>query len=343
MKLRKNTLSFFFTVLMSVSAICIQAQTGDDSEVKRDFFNTPYMRFGGYGLVLYQHNDLDKMHDIFPRLVFLSAEGKIGDKWRYFILTEFTNPRLFEYYGEWTPADYFNLRAGQFKVPFSFENEISPTQLEGIYNTRTVNNLAGMLGDVGVNNGGGRDIGVQASGSFWEVNGLKLFNYKVGFFQGTGINIRENNNRKDFAGIVTLSPVKGLRLGYSTYFGESVYTLSGDSVAKSHVRNRWALSAEYTSDRFYARSEWINGNDAGNQKFGVYGTALWYFIPKKLNAFGRVDFYSENEITDFTTGISYYFYKNCRLQFNYTFSNFSGYFAGTFPRNNIAGQLQFVF
>lgn len=335
--------TILFLFLYSTSA----QDTGTNNKI-RTAFNTPYVHFGGYGLLTAQYNDLSERLTAQPRFAFFSMNGKIYDNLRYFLLYEIKSATLTEFYAEWTPLEFLSLRAGQLKVPFSFENPISPTALESVYSTRTVSYLAGMNNDVGVQTSG-RDIGIQLSGELLDAGNHKLIQYWAGLFQGTGINTMENNKTKDFSGTLAVQPAKGFRIAGSLYAGEANYTAIaiGDTLKSDHVRNRWALSTDYITPRFYLRAEWLNGNDAGIKKQGVYGTVLYYVLPSKLNFFAKADYFCNNKATgetaiDYTGGVNYYFAHLCRLQLNYTHSQFSSNWKTIEPQNTIAAQLQIV-
>ena len=48
------------------------------TEKIRQAFNTPYMRFGGYGLFMYRYSDVANVkHDFEPRVIFLSMRGEL--------------------------------------------------------------------------------------------------------------------------------------------------------------------------------------------------------------------------------------------------------------------------
>lgn len=317
-----------------------------------DVVNTPYMRLGGYGLLTYKYNEYSKSHhDFRPRVVFISINGRLTKTISYGVLAELVDPTLYEYYAEWTPLSYLNVKGGQFKVPFTLENPISLTNLETIYNTRSISSLVGMADDVlklgNKSNGAGRDIGIQLSGSLIDRGGFDLIQYWAGVFQGSGINISDPNNNKDFAGTLLVQPVKGFRIGGGAYFGEATYIAPNETETNNHVRNRWAISSDYKSDRFYARAEWLHGNDGGTKKEGLYGTALYYLIPKKLNVVGKVDYYNKNkdtnsEVMDYTCGVNYYFFPQCRFQLNYTYSDYSKNWDAR-NTNMVAAQMQIVF
>ena len=329
------------------------AETGVIPNKIREAFNTPYLNFGGYALLLYKYSDASNVkHDLNSRLVFVSMSGKLSNNIGYSVLFDFANPLLHELYGVWSPSSAFNLKLGQMKVPFTMENQFSLTQLETVYNTRSVSSLASMTDDVmklqnGRNNGG-RDIGISASGSLIKMKGYNLLEYGIGVFQGSGISSSEKDNKKDFSAQAILQPIKGLRFGGSVYFGSATYTFYPElAAASTHSRDRWALSAEYQFDRFYARTEWLHGNDGGIKKEGLYGTALYYVVPKKVNLIGKVDYFNKDkntntEVMDYTIGANYYFYKQCRIQLNYTYSDYSNKW-GADNSNNVYAQFQVVF
>lgn len=318
----------------------------------REAFNTPYMRFGGYGLFMYKYNDIaDVKHNFEPRVIFLSMRGEITNNFKYFILTEFVKPMPYEFWAEWTPSNEFNIRLGQMKTPLSLENQISLTDIEGVLNTRSISALIGMGDDVqklqnGKNNTG-RDAGVMAYGNLFKTQTHDLLEYKVGIFQGTGINTSENNNSKDLAVNIMLQPIKGFRIGGGAYFGEAKYVKPAETEISNHVRNRWIVSSDYRSERIYARAEWIKANDGGISKEGLHGMGLYYFIPKRLNCFAKADYLNQDksinkEVMEYTLGVNYYFYGSCRFQLNYVYADYNKNW-GDRNSNTVLGQMQIVF
>ena len=328
--------------------------TNQTVEKVRNFFNSPYLQFGGNGQLMYRYSDLDQIHNDFKaKNLFLSVNGKLNDAFRYGFLVEFVNPSVQEFWGEWTASKMFNLKVGQFKSPFTMESQLVPATLETASYSRTISNLVGYAGEDDVlkkqnnKNNFGRDAGMMVSGELISLANHNLIQYSAGVFQGTGVTTGETNNGKDFAGMLLLQPVKGFRIGGGAYLGQATYTKVGETVVSDHVRDRWYLSADYKSDRFYARSEWVHGNDGGIDKEGVYGLGMFYLIPKKLNVLAKVDYYNKNkdvnsEVIDYTAGVNYYFYPMCRVQLNYTYSDYSNKWDA--PNSNIVfAQLQIAF
>ncbi|MBK5721278.1 hypothetical protein JGH11_10385 [Dysgonomonas sp. Marseille-P4677] len=323
-------------------------------EKVRNFFNSPYLQFGGNGQLMYRYSDVDKVHNDFKaKNLFLSVNGKLNESFRYGFLVELVNPSVQEFWGEWTASKMFNLKVGQFKSPFTMESQLVPATLETASYSRTISNLVGYAGEDDVlkkqnnKNNFGRDAGIMASGELISMSDHNLIQYSAGVFQGTGVTTGETNNGKDFAGMLLLQPVKGLRIGGGAYLGQATYAKANETAASDHVRDRWYLSADYKSDRFYARSEWIRGNDGGVDKEGVYGLGMFYLIPKKLNVLGKVDYYNRNkdinsEVVDYTAGVNYYFYPMCRVQLNYTYSDYSNKWNAP-TSNTVFAQLQIAF
>lgn len=318
----------------------------------KELVNRPYLQFGGYGLFTYEYNSQKEVkHSASPRLVVLSLRGTVAKNVNYLVLMDFASPSLLEFNAEWKPIKYFALKGGQFKTPFSMENQYSPTALETVNNTRSLAALAGMGGDPQQftdsknSNKGGRDLGVQISGEAVSMGTHNLISYAGGLFQGQGINQREVDNNKDFAGSFYFQPVKDLFVGGSTYFGQ-VRQLSEN---ESHVRNRWAVGAKYSCCCFDARAEYIKGNDGGLDREGYYGTGVYKMLENKLQLVGKVDCFNKEinanddaSVVDYTAGVNYNFYKTCRLQINYTYSDFNENW-GAKDCNSVMAQMQIVF
>lgn len=343
-----NKLTVFFVLcLLSGTAFA-------QHEPVRKLFNSPYLQLGGNGQFMYSYSDVNEIHhDTKAKNLFLSVNGKLNDSFRYGFLLEFVNPSVQEFWGEWTADAAFNLKVGQFKSPFTLESQLVPATLETASYSRTIANLVGYAGSDDVmrlqngKNNFGRDAGIMASGELIPLASHRLIAYSVGLFQGTGVTTSATNNNRDFAAMLLLKPVKELRVGGGAYFGQATYVKPGTDLYSDHVRNRWYLSADYKSKRFTARTEWVNGNDAGIKKEGVYALGLYYLIPEKLNILGKIDYYNRNkdvnaDVFDYTCGINYYFYPQCRVQLNYTYSDYSKEW-GAKNANMVFAQIQVGF
>ncbi len=337
----------------------------------KNAFNSDAFRLSGYGQIIYNLTEntnhgfirtgANNSIDVARAILF--AVGKLGssNQYGYMLMYDFgPNPMLHELYGEWLPNTYANVRFGQFKIPFTIENPMSPTRIETIYFTRSASAMSGSAGDfnqygpLGVSTGvkAGRDAGLQVSGKLFPEKDFYLLEYYTGLFNGTGMNTKDNNNHKDFIASAYFQPLKGLRVGGSVYSGKLYGQYAGDisgqslpSLPSNHVRNHWAASMEYSGEHFYARSEYMQANDGGLYRNGIYGSAVWKIVPDKWEVLGKYDYYdpdkniSRNEVSDITAGINYYFTFLSRIQLNYIYTDNKA-----LGKNNmLAAQLQVFF
>ena len=130
--------------------------------------------------------------------------------------------------------EFFELRAGQFKKPFSGLELQSSASLKvperGIGNELIERELLY----------GARDIGAQVSGRI--IKSVKL-DYAVGIFNGSGQSVEDLDRSKDIVGRISMRPRKRLRLGASGSFK----FFDGTNAEVSHafaagLDARWRLS-----------------------------------------------------------------------------------------------------
>ena len=209
-----------------------------------------------------QHGKIPLDFDL--RLVRASVAGRVMDvaytfQMEYegvFSSTTQKGPHIVDAWMEWDKYRCGRIKFGQFKRSFTFENPMNPWAVDfGTY-SQTVTKLAGMSDRVGEHSSGGRDIGIQLQGDLFPIatDRHTLLHYQVGVFNGQGINHGDRNRQKDIIGGAWLSPIKGLDIAWFGWHGN--YT-DGTTTVK---RNRWALSARYTGDHFYARTEYIRSH-----------------------------------------------------------------------------------
>lgn len=135
------------------------------------------------------------------------------------------------------------VRVGQQRIPFGIEPQtpggllpfinrayldLKVTHYAGLENTKFRN--AEFVQE--------RDIGIQARGTLFESPSLT---YALGAFNGSGINVNDTNNSKDWIGRLGFNPHPGLRLGVSGYKGTQT-----DLQAESGPRDRVGGDLEFT-------------------------------------------------------------------------------------------------
>jgi phosphate-selective porin len=277
-----------------------------------------FIQFSGFTQLRYQQMEENGKRSGFDiRRARLDVKGSVTPYFAYRLQTEFADkPKLLDAYGEIRIADYFTITAGQFKLPFSMENLASSNKLEMIDRSQVVEALVARGKDV-IGNQNGRDIGIQIGGGFVKQNGVPVIEYRLGFFNGSGINLGDTaNSAKDVVGRVVLNPVRGLSVGGGYYggYGKAAHA-NVDGV--SQTRNRLGFEASYVLSRFSVRGEYIFGSDKGTDRAGWYLQGGYFLIPQKLQVLAKYDLFDVNTKTANSTSINYVFGGN------YNFNNWS--------------------
>jgi len=305
----------------------------------------------GYTQVRYQALEETGKPDGFDiRRARLDVKGNISPYWSYRVQFDLAGtPKLIDAYVELKVNDYLNVTIGQAKVPFSLENLISSNKLELIDRSQVVEALTARGRDVGGNQNG-RDIGVLVGGTILKLKDRQVVDYRLGVYNGAGINTVDNNEKKDYAARLILHPVVGLDISGALYNGSrfvpAVTTGTITTPSKSVDRNRYGFDLNYDLKNLAIRGEYIHGRDDGMDKEGYYIQAGYYFFQKKIQALAKYDFYDVNTANadDASTwvivGANLNFNANTRLQFNYSIKQEEG----TSITNNYASvQLQIGF
>ena len=287
------------------------------------------MKLSGYGMVQYQGLDKkDAESNSFNlRLVRLALEGRAHKDFYYKAQMQIngttkddnTAIRLVDLFGEWQKYEFFKVKAGQFKRPFTFENPMHPFTQGFMSYSQNVSKLAGFSDRTGEQASNGRDIGLQVQGDFLKIGGRNWLHYQVGVFNGEGINTKDKDNRKDIIGGLWVMPLEGLRIGAFGWTG---------SRAGVGQKNRYALSGEYAKNDWTFRTEYIHsqgyGSDlaAGDKADGYYALAIAPVIEKKLHVKARYDLYRDQKTwasskTYYEIGADYIFTKNLQLNVEY--------------------------
>lgn len=325
------------------------------------------VKLSGFGIVQYQYNGLhngttSKSNTFNLRLGRVSLDGRILDDWFWKAQLQFNgntstlgaSPRVLDLFVEWQKYDFFRVKAGQFKNPFTFDNPIHPIDQGFMGVAQSVQKLAGFSDRAGAHPSNGRDIGVQIQGNFLKNNaGRNLIHYQVGVFDGQGINVKDVDQQKNIIGGVWVMPMDGLRLGWfgwtGSYARKGTWTDAAglpQSGIRSLQQRRYAFSAEYKADDWTVRSEYVhstgyafakpiaNTNDEaahdcnisadGSKAQGVYALVIAPIIPKKFHAKARYDMYrpsdsAQKQRTQYDLGLDYEFTKNLELSGIYSY------------------------
>ena len=349
--------------LMALSAISANAQEKSGIQLPAWLSN---VKLSGYALTQYQYigQKGSESNTFNIRMGRLALEGRIAGDFYWKTQIQFngntstlgSSPRMVDLFAEWQKYDFFKVKIGQFKNPFTFENPMNPIDQGFMSYAQNVSKLAGFSDRAGEHASNGRDIGLQFQGDFLKnANGRNLLHYQVGVFNGQGINTKDVDNQKNVIGGAWVMPVKGMRIGAFGWTGSYARkgTWSEDEQTYSGVRklsqNRYAFSFEYKANDWTVRSEYIhstgmafsktlnNTNDAnasdcnvnekiGNKAQGVYALAIAPIISKKLYVKARYDMYENDGTTgsmktQYEAGLNYNISKNFTILSEYAFVN----------------------
>jgi phosphate-selective porin len=306
----------------------------------------------GYTQVRYQAlEEAGKIDGFDIRRARVDVKGVISPYWSYRVQFDLAgSPKLIDAYTELKINDLLNFTVGQAKIPFSLENLTSSNKLEMIDRSQAVEALVARGKDV-IGNHNGRDIGVQLGGTILKVQDRPLIDYRLGIYNGTGINTTDTNEKKDFAARLITHPITGLDLSAGLYNGSRyIAEVKTGTVVTTPARNadrdRFGLDLNYDWNDLAIRVEYLHGKDDATKREGYYIQGGYYFFQKKLELLAKYDFYDadKSKADDASTwvvlGANYNFNANTRLQFNYTLKQEEG----TSIDNNYASiQLQIGF
>jgi hypothetical protein len=264
----------------------------------------------------YQYSDAGEGSNGFDiRRARLAVRGGLASSLDYRIQVEFAgNPKILDAFVNWRATNALNIKAGEFKIPFSLENPYGAHILEMVDNSMVITALSG-YNDVSGISANGRDIGVNFYGKFSPVEDYCIFEYSVGLFNGNGINVADNNKSKDFSGTFAVHPLKDITLSASHYNGSA--GRQGETVR----RVRTGSGARFDNNEFLVRGEYIYGETGDIESAGFYVVAGYFVHPKvqtllKYDHFERDISVKETKQTNYIVGINYFPVKNFHFKLN---------------------------
>ncbi len=294
-----------------------------------DFVSAP--KFGGYVIGKYSYSDQDGKHggDGFnQRLVRFYVDGTILKDFAYRIQLQTNNAgfHMKDFFVEWRKYKFAQIKVGQFKRAFGFENPMNPWDIStGDYSlmTKLLTGHNDYLGADAASNGG-RDQGIQVQGDFmpFGADNHNLFHYQLMVSNGPGINVSDNDGKKDITGTLQVQPIKGLFLGVFGWKG-TFRNASGD-----HSRNRYAFGAKYDKNGWCARTEYAHGqSDLGNaDAWYVVGAAPindWFRLSAQYQTARKTKSW-QNAQCVYSLIPEFQLHKNLKLQLQYNWNDNRG-------------------
>lgn len=317
-------------LLLALTATLAQAQEENKNNVNK-VVNTlkDRLTLEGYAQLAYTYDDTEgaKANTFEVKRAIMMVRGKITDKWSCYFMYSFANTgKILEAYTEYKFLPELTVRVGEFKTMFSFENPMSPCNLELINcNSQAVNYLSGYDGsDPLYGSHTGRDIGLLVYGDLFD----KLITYNVGLMNGQGINRKDANNQKDIVGSLLVNPTSWLSVGGSFIKGKGCAVATSAvnpdiAVGQNYDRNRWAAGAKLHFKPIDIRTEYLHGKDGNVRSDGCYLTLSAHVLPS-FDIIASYDYFNRNKTledkqTNYVAGVQWWFYPKCRLQLQYTY------------------------
>lgn len=299
-------------------------------------------KFGGYVIGKYGYSSKENADEngFECRLVRMYVSGTILRDFKYRVQMELKNPAMRDYTLEWVRWKELQVKVGQFKRCFTYDNPSHPWDLGlgnysqmGQYMTALI--MEDPSGEPGQN---GRDLGFQLQGDLLPVgkDQHRLFRYQVAVYNGNGQNKKDNNKQKDWIGNIQVQPIKDLYIGLFGWTG--TYTGANGISAR---RNRWALGTIYEHDDWSFRAEYahhsghnVNDFDTETQTWRD-GSACradgWYLalgvpITSWLRVYGTYDAYRKDATFSSMKSIygicpNFELHKNLKFQVQYNYIN----------------------
>ena len=311
MKIKQLLLVFVAACLCTVAS----AQTTGE---KIKSFADEHLRLSGYLQGGFRaDSNTDPSTTFYLHRARLSLTGDAAkDKIDYRLQVDMAgSPKICDLYFRYKPMKEFNVELGQFKVPFSYENEnCGPTTVEFIEYSYITTYLARNNGYYdGIINSTGRDIGFQLYGGFIHRDGYSMINYNVAVFNGSGANVKDHNSSKDFVTRVIVKPFKGFAVSASYMYAETNF--GGNKYMKSP---RYALGAWYENGTWIGRAEYVHANFGETCVDSFYALAGYNF-QQPWSVYARYEFIKDNAFMNrdrIQLGTAYKPFKFLRLQAN---------------------------
>ena len=308
-----------------MAAFCGMSQVNLGPAV--DYVKT-HFTLSGYAQAGWDYNsESDPNNEFSVRRIILMGDYRVNERWNAFIMADFKAMSLHEYWVNYRPTPWLNVKLGQFKTPFSLENPISPSVMEMI--TQMSAPTQWMIGGgspLMMPGGAGRDLGLTVYG-----DASRFVSYDVAVMNGAGRNRGDDNSWKDFVGRLTLHPVLGLNLSGSVILGKgslATVAASDDDYhgprTGNYTRNRYAAGFQLKTTPVNLRGEWMWSKDDNLTCNGGYATAQVSNVGAKgLDLVASVDYLNVDhlKLSHYQAGVQYWFYKKCRVQLGYMYTD----------------------
>ena len=325
--------TFLAAILCLTGLGCAYAQPPKDQPLPdwtQDLMKRVQIDAYAQGGFVYEHTDGQDNNSFEMKRSILVVALPISDRWFGLFMHDF-NSVVQEYYASYrvTNNKALSVKLGQFKNALTYENSLSPTQMEAIdVYAEGVTYLSGCGSDRLLGTQYGRDLGLEI---FGETNDGKL-KYTLEVMNGQGVNKKDGNNEKDFIGKLEYKPTKELSLIASGQLGRGHAVERSAYIAdilpgQDYKRNRWTAGFAYNTRDISMHGEYVEGRDGSTTSRGAY-LSTTVPIAKQFDLVGSYDFFNFNTKAHMDQhkaifGFQYWIYKRCRFQVQYVYKSAS--------------------
>lgn len=318
--------------LLALSASAVSAQTTVRDVLQTVKPSTP--KVSGLLNVRYAYDSQDESNGFDIRRMRLGVSGDFGKSIDYKVQAEYgggsatsaASVKLLDAYLRVKIAKPINIQVGEYKVAYSQETLDGPATWLTIENPTAVNKLNAYSDESGMR-ANSRDIGLTLYGVLAQSKGRDVVTYRLGVFNGNGINLKDNDSHKDLSAYLTVSPTKSLTLSAAHYAGHYT-TVGSQNTTTTLRRDRTSAGFTYTQGAFRLRSEYLHGKTGDRSHQGVYAIAS-YNLPHGLQPVLSYGYYQKDIDTkrdnqsDYLIGLNWQPLKNIRLQLDYTLTDYT--------------------
>lgn len=302
-------------------------------------------KFGGYVVGKYEWSGKAGSHHgggFSCRLVRAYLSGSILRDFKYRVQMELRNasPAMRDYTLEWVHWKEFQVKVGQFKRGFTYENPSNPWDVGFGSYALVAQAMTAMAGEdcSGEAAQNGRDQGLQVQGDLLPISADRhaLLHYQAAVYNGNGQNKGDNDGRKDWMGSIWIQPIKGLHITLFGWHGSYTKVVStGKNLTVG--RDRWGLSAKFDRKDWSARAEYahstghnINAYDVENKVFTDRGKADGWYVAlgapctKWLKIYARYDTFRKqaswgSSKTLYSLAPNFQLHRNLMFQLQYNY------------------------
>ena len=344
----KNKILLLFVLVFIFQVNNTFAQGCDAEEPSNDSIPAPKIKIFGFIQPEYNYTLSDPAESTFAfRRARIGVRGRVFEDFSYYMMLE-TSPfiggvgsaYLMDAFVTWDKFNWAKISVGSFKQPFGLEVTTACNALTTIDRAIVSDQLVSPQ----------RDYGLMVLGG----NKFNRLGYRVALMNGRGLNVKDNNNKKDIIGRVTYKVFDFMSIGGSFRYGfpnnetDTRTTFGGEMLL---IFNNLHIQGEYIQDKGdYNRA--AGGGcgseplELGEERSGAYGM-VWYDTKWNIQPVFKYEYFDQDhDIKDIgysermTLGINYFFNDKIRLQVNYQ-ANIETYI--NIDNDKFLAQIQVVF